>query len=197
MDNNSGRQWLNVVSLLFSSIAIVLSIITVCSLEDHSFCSDSALISIMGIIVAAAFGAVTILITWQIFKYFSLKQEMQKVADEAIDKIVDSLSIYNKAISEVDNDITLVCMDRKPCEQIKWHMKALKTALSCEHVNLRNNAIKNIMDRLDSSSSLTKLPHDKWRIPKGRKDEYLLIAQQIVHNNSDDLIDYVANAKEE
>ena len=74
----TSNKYLFLLPLIFSLVSTALSIITICSISDHSFCTDSALLSIAGVIVATLVGIVTILIAWQIFNYFSLENRMNR-----------------------------------------------------------------------------------------------------------------------
>lgn len=184
------------ISLTFSFSAVILSIIALCSLSDHTFVTDSALVSIVGIIVAVLIGLVAILIAWQVFNYFGYKAEMKELVDKSINEFIDDLEAYNVATAMVNNDVDLIYMSYSSEKQIEIQINSLRKALSCNHALMRDSAINYIMTRIYSEASELYKNKDEWKIPKGMREEYLRVLRQIKHDNIYRLIQYVEIAKE-
>lgn len=190
----NGKNIFVIFTFVISIIAIVLSIIAICSLSDHSFCTDSTLVSIMGIIVAAAIGAVTILITWHIYNYIYLKQEMQEMINKTLTSFADDIQKYNQAISKANEDIDVVFEDIRADKQIKAHVEAIKIALQCKDTTIRDSAISYIMDRACNEYSETRKPENDWTLPMGEQKRYLYIVNKVDHEQKDILINYLNKA---
>ena len=183
-------------SLVISIFSIVLSIIALCSISEHTFYTDSTLVSIVAIIVTISVGLVTILIGWQIYNYFNLEQRIKEITNTSISSFIDDFNKYNIAISASNNDVEYVVESMK-CKSIKAYVEGFKNAIMCENPLMRKSAINYIMNRVQTNhdSDIKQTP-DKWFIPKGKKNEYLRVLKRIDHDNIDILIEYVQRAME-
>lgn len=67
------------LSFAFSVLAIIFSIISLCSAKSHNFNADNILISSIGIIVAALIGVVAFLVAWQIWNTIEFKNKTEEI----------------------------------------------------------------------------------------------------------------------
>lgn len=193
----SSNKFFFLLPLIFSLSSTVLSIISLCSISDHSFSTDSALISIAGIIVAALAGIVTILIGWQVFNYFSLEKRIKDITNNSINSFINDFNNYNLAITAGNNDVDYVTDTFIKGKSIMAYIEGIKKALLCKNTIMRKAAIDYIMNRVHTNNdSEINREHDKWIIPKGKRKEFLRVLKRVEHDNIDVLIDYVIHAKE-
>lgn len=189
------NKWTGLVAVIFSLVAIAMSIVALCSLNDPEFCPDNAVVSTLGIMLACSVAMTTILITWQIFKYISLKVEMQDIAELAMKKGLNSFSVINEATLEAQGDITFVIENMPTYRQFDSHMAGFQKALSCEEESYRNYAIGYIFRRMNEDFSELKRDRKDWRILECKKEYYRGLAQQIKHEEVYKLFDYIKHAQ--
>lgn len=189
------NKWIGLVAIVFSLVAIAMSIVALCSLDYPDFCTDNAIVSTLGIMLACSVAATTILITWQIFKYVSLKSEMQDIAEQAMKKGLNSFSVINEATLEAQGDITFVIENMPTYRQFDSHMAGFQKALSCEEESYRNYAIGYIFRRMNEDFSELKRDRKDWRILECKKEYYHGLAQQIKHEEVYKLFDYIKHAQ--
>lgn len=67
------------LSFTFSALALVFSIISLCSAKIHNFNADNAMLSSIGIIVAALIGIVAFLAAWQIWNTIEFKNKTEEI----------------------------------------------------------------------------------------------------------------------
>ena len=189
------NKWTGLVAVIFSLVAIAMSIVALCSLNDPEFCPDNAVVSTLGIMLACSVAMTTILITWQIFKYISLKVEMQDIAELAMKKGLNSFSVINEATLEAQGDITFVIENMPTYRQFDSHMAGFQKALSCEEESYRNYAIGYIFRRMNEDFSELKRDRKDWRILECKKEYYRGLAQQIKHEEVYKLFDSINHAQ--
>lgn len=194
----TSNKYLFLLPLIFSLVSTALSIITICSISDHSFCTDSALLSIAGVIVATLVGIVTILIAWQIFNYFSLENRIKDITNNSINSFILDFNNYNNAITAGNNDVDYVTdTPNIKGKSIVAYIEGFKKALLCKNDLMRKAAINYIMDRvLNNNDSEINQNNDQKVIPQGKRNEFLRVLKGVEHDNIDILIDYVMNAIE-
>ena len=167
----TSNKYLFLLPLIFSLVSTALSIITICSISDHSFCTDSALLSIAGVIVATLVGIVTILIAWQIFNYFSLENRIKDITNNSINSFILDFNNYNNAITAGNNDVDYVTdTPNIKGKSIVAYIEGFKKALLCKNDLMRKAAINYIMDRvLNNNDSEINQNNDQKVIPQGKR----------------------------
>ena len=189
------NKWIGFFAVVFSLIAIAMSIVALCSLDNHEFSPDKAVVSTLGIMLACSVAATTIVITWQIFKYINLKNEMQEIAEQAMKKGLSSFSIINEATLEAQSDVSFIIGEMSTHKQFDSHMAGFQKAMSCEDDSYRNYAIDYIFRRMDENFSELKRERKDWKILECKREYYLGLAHQIKHEEVYKLFDYIKNAQ--
>lgn len=91
----SAVKWITLALVVLLSVAaIVISIVALCSLKNHSFNSDNAILSSISIIVAVLVGMIALLIGWQINNTIEANSKLADIDS----KILASFGKYDHAV---------------------------------------------------------------------------------------------------
>ena len=178
------------ISLLISSLALLLSIISLCVSYRQP---TSANIDWAAFLVGVLAVLITILIGWQIYNYLYLKEEMTKLVDKEIQKSQEEMGYALKGMINIANSRAFLL--GYMTQALDDNINSLEEILKCRNKEIRKYAINLIMNNLNAIKQ-DMSTYDGYSIYKGCKQKYIHILQQVESYYKDEIISLINNAKE-
>ena len=171
-----------IVSILISSISLIVSIVSLCSIGSHDLDTDSVILSTLSIITASLIGIVALLIGWQIWKTIETKNLVSEVGMSKY--LIRSYVMTLYAMQyELSNSAK---------ETIDHYISAIDLAVKVSDKDAIELPIRKLI--------VMSRNRDIWQIKKDKRRYYIRTlnrASEIVGCDTDIIIGQLLNAKED
>lgn len=148
----------------------------------------------LGVITGMLAVLVTVLIGLQLYNYIYARDHVQRIIDDAIQKMVSDFSHVTISREHIINSFEIVITSFDCPKIADGIMKALDEISRCENLEMRQHSLDYIMN--EAHKMVTDYSQNGKFIYKDKRAEYLHILKQIDHKYQPELFEFVKIAVE-
>lgn len=148
----------------------------------------------LGVIVGILALLVTVLIGLQLYNYIYARENIERMMNEAIHKMVEDYEHITKARDTLMNSYQFVIMEEKVAKIADGIMEALRETDKCGNAEMKRNSLDFVMK--EAHDFCCKYSENRKQIKAGKRMEYLYILEHIDHLYKGELKKYIEEATE-